>query len=268
MKVSAAAALLLALLLSLTACTPKSPQETVPAIASQSPGAATAPQAHSTAPTSTATEAPRRVEDLVEVQQQVHLQGADGVGNTYDYTYTVPGFTLDSPDAATCNQAILEACMPHIKQSQEADREGYSVLCMGIGYDAWLWEQVLTLLVTIDSDWGNTEYLLYQLDVDTGAQLQTKDLLALLGLSQAEFDQAARTAMETTFRTMYQGAEEAAGDFYQTQLDRTLAQENVDKAQLYLGEGGAPFLLCTIYSLAGADAYDHCIPLELPESGG
>lgn len=266
MKLSAAVALLLALLLSLAACAPRPSQETVPVIASQAPGAPTETQG-GTAPAPQTT-APRRAEDLVEVQQQVHLLGADGVGNTYDYTYTVPGFTLDSPYAAACSQAILEACTPYIEQSQEADREGYSVLCMGIGYDVWLWEEVLTLLVTIDSDWGDTEYLLYQLDADTGARLQTKDLLVLLGLSQADFDQAARTAMESAFQTMYQGTQEAAGDFYQTQLDRTVAQENVGKAQLYLGEDGAPFLLCTIYSLAGADAYDQCIPLALPESGG
>ncbi len=266
MKRFAAVALLLALLPSLAACAPRSPQETAPAFAPQSPGATTEPRG-TTTPASQTT-APRRAEDLVEVRQQVHLLGADGVGNTYDYTYTVPGFTLDSQDAAACNQAILETCTSYIEESQEADREGYSVLCMGIGYDAWLWEEVLTLLVTVDSDWGNTEYLLYQLDADTGARLQTGDLAARLGLSQADFAQAARAAMESTFRTMFQGAEETAGDFYQTQLDKTVAGENVSKAQLYLGEGGAPFLLCTIYSLAGAESYDYCIPLELPESGG
>lgn len=266
MKVSAAVALLLALLLSLSACAPRSPQETVPVIASQSPGA----PAQTLGETDPApqTTAPRRVEDLVEVRQQVHLLGADGVGNTYDYTYTVPGLTLDSPDAAACSQAILEACTPYIEQSQEADREGYSVLCMGIGYDAWLWEEVLTLLVTIDSDWGNTEYLLYQLNVDTGKSLDNQAVCDRLNLSQSDFAHAARSAMDAAFRTMYKGAEQAAGDFYQTQLERTVAQENVDKARLYLGEGGAPFLLCTIYSLAGADAYDQCVPLELSESGG
>lgn len=241
------------------ATTMPSPTAAPTPTASPAPTALPEPTAE---PTPEPTDAPASVDDYVGLLTQEHIAYTDGVGNTYDVTYTVPKLLLNSGDAAQVNREIEELCLPEIAYAQQSAEAGTSLILMNISYQAWLENNNLTLILALDYDADSAYYTVYRLCVNSGALLTNEDMAAQLGIGDAEYSGFVRNAMEAHFASMYSGAKEAVGEeFYLAQLENTVSDDNVQAAELYFDADGTPMLHCRIYSLAGASWYEYLIPL-------
>ena len=107
-------------------------------------------------------------EDIVYTAHEVHLQGADSVGNEYDVTYRIPAFSLAYEDALEAYEDLMEWLMPYIEEQQANDAAGYSILISRLDYEVWVWEDVLTLQITVDTDWSQSYFKIYSVDINTG----------------------------------------------------------------------------------------------------
>lgn len=205
-------------------------------------------------------------EDLLDLmtgtQRREHLTGSDGF-NSYDLTCQVPYIRMDSYDARSYNALLRREIYPYIDDAEKALGKGYSPWLYGVDYKAYVWKNTLTVLTRVRGDWGIDLYFPVTLDLDTGEKLGNEQVAALYGMDPEEAKEAVRDAMGTYYRTLYSGAADAAGEsFFKGQLEKTLASSNTEAALLYPASDGTPYLSCTIYSLAGADAYNYCIPLR------
>jgi hypothetical protein len=204
-------------------------------------------------------------EDLLDLmtgtQRKEHLTGSDGY-NDYDLTYEVPFIRMDSYDARTYNAMLRREIYPYIDDAKAALDQGYSPWLYGVDYKAYVWKNTLTVLTWVRGDWGINIYYPITLDLDTGEKLGNEEIAALYGMDPQEMKTAVREAMQAYYENAYSGGRDNAGSFYMSQLEKTTDSSNTDKAILYPTSDGTPYLACTIYSLAGADSYDYCIPLQ------
>jgi hypothetical protein len=204
-------------------------------------------------------------EDLLDLmtgtQRKEHLTGSDGY-NDYDLTYEVPFIRMDSYDARTYNAMLRREIYPYIDDAKAALDQGYSPWLYGVDYKAYVWKNTLTVLTWVRGDWGINIYYPITLDLDTGEKLGNEEIAALYGMDPQEMKTAVREAMRAYYENAYSGGRDNAGSFYMSQLEKTTDSSNTDKAILYPTSDGTPYLACTIYSLAGADSYDYCIPLQ------
>ena len=204
-------------------------------------------------------------EDLLDLmtgtQRKERLTGSDGY-NDYDLTYEVPFIRMDSYDARAYNAMLRREIYPYIDDAKAALDQGYSPWLYGVDYKAYVWKNTLTVLTWFQGDWGINIYYPITLDLDTGEKLGNEEIAALYGMDPQEMKTAVREAMKAYYENAYSGGRDNAGSFYMSQLEKTTDSSNTDKAILYPTSDGTPYLACTIYSLAGADSYDYCIPLQ------
>lgn len=262
--------LTLLLLLSVTACGGQSDPEPAPSSSDSIPEteSPTEPETEpSTEPETEPATQPEPEETVLSVNDYVavwkHQQVIfdDSVGNHYDISFTIPMLTLEQADALAINEEIQNACQPSLDDTLQAQENGTSPFLLGISYDAWLNNNLLTLLVHVVSMTDNDWYLLYTVDITTGRRLDNDDFAALLECDRATLDEHIRSTMESDYMSRY-GSLFDQDPYAQEQLDNTCSDENVAAAQVYLDQTGNPCLLCTIYSLVGAASYERLLQLD------
>lgn len=198
-------------------------------------------------------------DDYIGIYNSTNLDYTDGVGNRYTASYTVPELKLQSSDAAEINSEIQRSCMKLVDESVESSNNGTSLICLGIEYDAWMNNNDLTLLITMDNDWGLISYLVYTVDVVTGEELDNDDIAEMMNIDDDELEEQIQDTMLDYYVNQYSGN---SSDFYYQQLEKTISEDNVDEAEAYINKDGEIYIHCNIFSIAGAEEYEHLIPLK------
>lgn len=195
------------------------------------------------------------------------LEWVDGVGNENKLLFAIPQIYPFSEDAIACQEEILELLMPIYEESLQNIALECSCVYGAIGYEAYLWGDVLSILVYRETHFDLTDYSVYNLNVRTGQRLDNGALLEQIGLSQESYMEAAAQAAHDAFAGKYGQLQEAFGEEYDTQLANTISQENISAAQLYLNGEGTLMMAVNIYSMAGAAYYPALLALPVVCTG-
>jgi hypothetical protein len=134
---------------------------------------------------------------------------------------------------------------------------------LAIGYDAYLNDSLLSLVIWDESTYDKTTYYVYNLDLKTGKQLSTADMKSRFSITDDDIS----TAILTAYTTMYdpENLPEEMLESYQEMYDLCIAPENIAATQIYKDAEGEIFLAANIYSLAGSLYYPALIPLTPTE---
>lgn len=205
-----------------------------------------------------------RLDELVGIAREEHLTGSDNY-NSYDVIYQVPVILIDSEDAAAYNQMLKDQIYPYIDDSMNSASNGMYPWLESVDYRAYVYQNTLTVVTCLRGDWGIDLYFPITLELGTGRKLDRDEVSAFLGMDSQKTEENIANTMGTYFKNAYKGAGEES-EFFKEQYERTIDPENVAKAVLYPSADGTPFIACTIYSLAGAESYDYCIPLIFEEN--
>lgn len=200
------------------------------------------------------------VEDLVYTAHEVPLRGTDSAGNTYDVVYRVPAFAIDNEAAREVNDHLEVWLLPYIEDQLENHEAGYSITISTLDYEAWIYDNILTVVIYVHTDWSQSYYQVYSVDIHTGEFLDNEDILEKIGFDE----ETIRDTVIGAITEMYDpSAKEMAGaELFEKQLKRTLAEENLAKATFFFSESGILCMHITICPLAGPNTYE--IILELP----
>ena len=124
-------------------------------------------------------------------------------------------------------------------------------------------DEITTLVVEITYlDYEFWEYMVYSLRSDTLEPARQEDILAAYGYNPEEGAALIRSRLEEYFHHSYGQLQESMEDFYNQQLESTLSEENLEKAELFIDEEGQLCVLVPVYGFAGAAWYYHRIRLE------
>lgn len=203
------------------------------------------------------------VEDVVSSYWEETLEWVDKPGNACSLPIAIPQIHPFSDDAIRCEKEIFDILFPIAEETLTHMEEKLSQSWAKIGYEAFVNEDVLSLVIVKETDYDLTEYHVYNLDLSTGEQLTREGLLEKLAVSEADFKAAAESAVEETFVNRYgEKGKNADQDFYQEQLERSLSKENLEKTEIYLDAEGKAVLVADVYAMAGAASYPTRIPLN------
>ena len=95
-------------------------------------------------------------------------QYTDSVGNEMAYTYAVPAFNVDSPDASDMNEELEAVAGTAISEMKEAEANGYSLMYTSVDYEAYQNGDIVSLLLVMTTDIELIEYHVFNLNVATG----------------------------------------------------------------------------------------------------
>lgn len=191
---------------------------------------------------------------------------SDAYVDTLDYEgwtccYHIPKFDIDSPEIDSLNRAIYMELYDMLEKDVYAYPEQPFLFEMTY---SWVQvENIVSLLVAIQADWGMEIYRVYNAYADGSGIVSQDELLDFFGYDREAYYAQVTVALEEYYRSCYSGYPGSETDeYYQMQLQNTVSEENVARVVPYLSGNGELCCVATIYSLAGADSYDHLVNLE------
>ena len=182
--------------------------------------------------------------------------------------YRIPKINLSSSDVEKINLEIYSSLSPIIEDAVvEIDEYGYPYTSDEIIYYWSVNGDVLSLVIRNSSypdSSGGYEYMVYNISISTGNRLSKNELISVAGVSQENYHDMLWQALGSAY---FQGKESyikqvGYDDFFRTQLENTLSEDNIQSCVPYFNENGQLCIIGAIYSLAAADFYYHDINLE------
>ena len=171
--------------------------------------------------------------------EQVEYQGKT-------LTYTVPEILCDCPGAETINAQLREQWDPQLDYALESAAQYYPFYGH-IGYECWVTDGVLTIVMDMTHDEGGTGKWAYALDLASGEALDTAQILERAGMAYDDFLQVVRQKMEADFyETQAESFEFSDGTHA---LEETLSDDNLRRCAAYLDRDGNLQAICTIYTV-------------------
>ena len=284
---TAVTAILLAAAIVLTGCVaagpennPSDPEETTPPQAEQTePSEPTEPVTEPTKPTepagypedageiTIATSNGDLVVDASLYREAPHdamtLEGLVGIGqqNYYrfvqmysysevDYFTACPEILLDSDDARAYNQEVREAYAEILKTNEYQAALRTLLYFYEVNYDAWVYENTLTVCMWVHTETGGKSYYICTLDMETGKRLSNEDVALLTGMG-SNWETDLRKAMENSFRLHEYPDSDPEAQYYQELLADTLSDENMAVVTMCPGKNGEPMAKFFRYQSAG-----------------
>lgn len=174
--------------------------------------------------------------------------------------YHIPRFDIESPETESLNRAIYIELYDMLEQDVYAYPEQPFLFEMSY---RWVQvENIVSLLVYVQADWGMRIFRVYHAYADGSGVVSREALLEHLGYTQSEFYDLATRKLEEKYFSLYSGYPGEEDDpFYQEQLEKTVSYDNVTQVIPFISSNGDLCCVATIYSLAGADAYDYVVNL-------
>ena len=166
-------------------------------------------------------------------------------------TLRLPEFLIESADANAANQELLNAYGDAVTDDTYGDGAYY------LDYDAYLNENILSVAVTSKYNGGNSYGMVFNFDVLTGSKL---DNTALCTAADRDYDE-----MESRLTTaLTQSYDEKWGNLggNESMREKTLSENNIEAAELYLNERGNMMALVTTYAAVGGGHFIMQVEIE------
>lgn len=154
----------------------------------------------------------------------------DRYGNEYTYYYSLPQFYYsDYEDLKKINAQITDFYYPIIETEQQAIETGEILTYDHVDWQSAVYNGILFLHVyAYTYDWE--DHAIFYVDVETKEQVDAKEVLKRLNISEQEFLDAARTRAEEVFHSKFdlmpEEDREAYG--YYDCLEQTVSDEFVN----------------------------------------
>ena len=175
--------------------------------------------------------------------------------------YHIPKINLADGIADEINQIMLDDGEAFMADAYDSIDMDVSIISSGYNY-VWGYKDNIVSVVT--GKFYNTPglgYTVYNLSMDTGEILDNADLREFYNFSEEELTELIISKAGDKFEEKYADIKEQVGDFYNMQYEKTVTEENANDIKLYINEDGDLCCVATIYSLAGAEAYQHLLNL-------
>ena len=208
---------------------------------------------------STSSEAPSKVDATTEAKKVKKLDETKEI--VYDsytktgvgYSYTLPYINIDSKEAKRINTQIEEYYKPIINENLQDEEE--SVFTHIIEYKSYINDNVLSLLITLNTVHDTTEYKVYNLDIYTGKEITNSELIDIKNISEKELLDTMETVYSDFFADLYKTVKDEQPEEYERNLARTISSDNYSlQTPMFLNENGKLCVIAHIYTYVGPES--------------
>jgi len=171
------------------------------------------------------------------------------------YCYHIP--YVDLPTATAINKRMYEDCYSLLQKHVFAYPS--QPMLTGMVYSVGRYGDVVSVMVHAHQDWGCDLMIAYNFSATTGKTLSHSEVFAAYGLSETAGRDKIRTALNLYWESYMGRIPEEIREISQDCKDRTLADNNVAAWTPYIDASGNLCFIGTIYSIAGAESYEHLL---------
>ena len=196
-----------------------------------------------------------------------------------EYSYSIPQLSFDGPDVDDINQEILDTMLPMAEYIDESAENHIPPIVDELDYGGWVNGDILTLELRtswtmVSEDWDTYQY--YCIDTSTGKMVTNQQILADMGMTEAEFLSLAQEKISADLRKLLKesakainGALEILGIdpiFTEENLQEltkwSIPTENLENIRLYYGKGGAVMMQYQIRYADGITGLTHSVKIK------
>ena len=200
-------------------------------------------------------EAPNGAEKYITVCREEKGEYKDSVGNSYEYSYVIPMFDLDSVNVGLLNEEIITKLEPIVDESLLSIKDGFSISILSIGYEAYLNGDIVSLIVSIDCDTDYETKWVWNLDVSTKEGVDGDYLFSLtdMGADGTKLSDVTAASVGKFYDENY--PDRTAKPWLES-FNMTMDKENLAKTQYYFDAEGQLTGIVKMHVPAGAGCYD------------
>ncbi len=199
-----------------------------------------------------------------------------------EYSYSIPYINIDSVDAKKINTEIESYYKPLVEEELKNESEGLSINMGNIKYNSYINDNILSVIVSNAYIYDCTYYKVYNLDIYNGTVVNNTDIISLKNMTESKFLDKLKELYQNKFISEYGSKEKRISSMrnapagwteselqeqsklYDKQLNKTISANNCSiKTPMFLNENGKICVIATIYSLAGANSYEHIIDTNI-----
>ena len=162
-------------------------------------------------------------------------------------SYAMPLINIDSPDVNAINEQLISAYDECLNSFEAYQTKNFNDGVCSVSYGAWLNGDILSLCVN-EHPVISEKYIVYNVDVNTGKAIDNSGIADFFGKSLAELHENIRSAIDNAYRQKFSGYVNTNGNMY----PKTISDENVNAAQLFIKENNALYVMYDWYFEAQA----------------
>ena len=185
----------------------------------------------------------------------------DDCDNQYEYLYRIPHIDgVETSYTKMVNDDMDRLYTAMVEEAHEVMDAKVSLNCVSIDYSLYQDEELISICVTGRYDWEWTDYMCYTMTT-SGEEVSGKELRQRMGIAEADFMED----VENTFWTMTDPTQYMEWEWYQDMEEYILEvnEKTMDPSNcnadipVFVDTDGILCYIGRIYSMAGADFYDH-----------
>lgn len=170
-------------------------------------------------------------------------------------TFAIPALNFKTDDAKAINSAISEKYDKEIEAAGKG-KSGYDT----INYNAYLNDDVITLLITAEKKGHAITYDVYNFNKTTGKKLDNEGLIKYLGLDSSETYSTLKAALQDDYTSKFK-FDDFPDDYYY-QLEMTVGDEAITRSKLFLNGDASLYAACTERASVGAGEFEVLIAIN------
>ena len=195
----------------------------------------------------------------VSVAREESFEYTDNNGNSYSASYRIPSINLDSEDAEGANEEITDKYTPDFEKAEQESTARIGLTCDSLDYEKFENKGVLSVVIRRVYYSHAVDYSVYNFNAKTGDSLGSDDVAKAVKLSAEEVQEALKKELEKDYVSKYKNAKPGN---YEENLEKTLSEDNLGKAMIYLGKDGKLTAICKEYASVGAGEFSVVLTLK------
>ena len=184
----------------------------------------------------------------------------DRAGNVYNTTYLIPRINLVGADADMINKEITEKYYKDFVAAENEQANRSSLTCDSLGYERFINGNVLSVVIKRVYYSHSVDYTVYSFNTSTCTLLDSKGVVTAIGKSYPEVKDKSRAELEKDYVNKYNTANPPQN--YKENYEKTLSDDNMEKAKIYINEKGKITAVCKEYASVGNGEFAVVITLD------
>lgn len=203
-----------------------------------------------------ANEENNKIAKIDESKEIVYSVYKENFKSSLDETVTtdIPAFNINTEEIKNLNAEILNKYKP-----DEAD-----MTIPNTSYKYYENDNIISVIIDrTTTETSYDEYNVYNVDKSTGKQLSKDEVISNKNLEKENYEETILSQMEKICSESYKDVT-GADEFIKEANSKTTSKDNcsLEKTKPYIGENGVLHYVIDIYSIAGAEKYEHIINYE------
>lgn len=184
----------------------------------------------------------------------------DKSGNVYKATYQIPRINLVGADADMINKEITEKFYKDFLAAETEQANRSSLTCDSLDYERFINGNVLSVVIKRVYFSHAVDYTVYSFNTSTCTLLDSKGVVTAIGRSYPEVKEQIRAELEKDYVNKYNTANPP--QYYKENYEKTLSDDNMEKAKIYINEKGKITAVCKEYASVGNGEFAVVITLD------